>query len=156
MIKIISWNVNGIRAVLKKGFLEWFGKESPDVLCVQEIKAQESQIPFEILRFLDYEAHWNPAVRAGYSGVATFSRVKPLAVKRGLEVSKFDLEGRVLETEFKDFTLLNIYFPNGGMILVLIPFALNFFIISVTDAAFVCSRSATALVVTVPPSSCKW
>ncbi len=127
MIKIVSWNVNGIRAVFKKGLLEWLAAEKPDILCLQEIKAQEIQVPVEILKLSGYESHWNPAQRPGYSGVATLTRQKPLAVKKGLGVMRFDVEGRVLETEFDDFTLLNIYFPNGGMSPERLRFKLDFY-----------------------------
>ncbi len=127
MIKIISWNVNGIRAVSKKGFLDWLSRESPDILCLQEIKAHLSQIPAEILALSGYTSYWNPAVRPGYSGVGTLTRVKPTAVKKGIGVGSFDYEGRVLETEFSDFTLLNIYFPNGGMNPERLRFKLDFY-----------------------------
>ncbi|MBI3252684.1 MAG: exodeoxyribonuclease III [Candidatus Omnitrophica bacterium] len=114
-ITILSWNVNGIRAVVKKNFLPWLKQASPDILCLQEIKATPSQLPPE-MKFIDgYLPFWNPAKRLGYSGVATLSKVKPAAVKRGFGIPRFDEEGRVLETEFADFTLLNIYFPNGKM-----------------------------------------
>lgn len=112
-IKVLSWNINGLRAVIKKGFLDWFNKTSPDVLCLQEIKAMPNQLPPEIVHPFGYEAMFNSAQRPGYSGVATFSKEKPLSVKRGFGVERFDNEGRILETEFKDFTLFNIYFPNG-------------------------------------------
>jgi len=114
-LKILSWNVNGIRSALKKGFLEWLKKESPDVLCVQEIKAMPSQLPPELLYPDGYHVFWNPALRPGYSGVATFTKEKPLAVKNGFGIQRFDDEGRVLQTEFEDFILFNIYFPNGKM-----------------------------------------
>lgn len=113
--KILSWNVNGVRAVLKKGFFDWFKQESPDILCLQETKAQTHQLPPEILYPPGYHAHWNSAKRPGYSGVATISRTKPKAVNLGFGVPRFDEEGRVLETEFEAFTLFNIYFPNGKM-----------------------------------------
>ncbi len=115
MIKILSWNVNGIRAVLKKGLLDWVKKESPDIICFQETKALPTQLPPELRHPADYEAHWHSAERLGYSGVSTWTKTKPLSVKKGFGIKKFDEEGRVLETEFKDFTLLNIYFPNGKM-----------------------------------------
>lgn len=115
MIKILSWNVNGVRAILKKNFLSWLKKESPDILCLQETKALPSQLPPELLGLPGYHAFWNSALRLGYSGVATFTKEKPVSVKKGFGISRFDEEGRVLETEFKNFTLLNIYFPNGKM-----------------------------------------
>ena len=112
---ILSWNINGIRAGLKKGFLDWLRKESPDVLCLQETKAAPAQLPPELLYPNGYQACWNWAERLGYSGVATFSKIKPLKIRNGFGFPKFDREGRVLETEFEKFTLFNIYFPNGKM-----------------------------------------
>ncbi len=112
-MKIISWNVNGIRAVLKKGFLEWFEKESPDVLCLQEIKASPDQVGNEIVHPNGYHSTWNPAKRKGYSGVATFSKKKPKEVHLGIGIKRFDGEGRVIRLVFKDFDLFNVYFPNG-------------------------------------------
>lgn len=114
MLTLLSWNVNGVRAALKKGFLEWVQRESPDILCLQETKVAPSQLPPELKRPSGYaEVNWNWAAKPGYSGVATFSKRKPLSVGRALGVKDFDSEGRLLETEFKDFTLFNIYFPNG-------------------------------------------
>jgi len=113
MVKILSWNVNGIRAALKKGFLQWFRRESPDILCLQETKAHPSQLSPELLRPEGYHAFWSCAERKGYSGVGVYSREKPLKVKRGIGIERFDAEGRMLEVEYEHFTLLNIYFPNG-------------------------------------------
>ncbi|MGH7198858.1 MAG: exodeoxyribonuclease III [Candidatus Omnitrophota bacterium] len=112
-LKILSWNVNGLRAVLKKGFLEWIKKESPDIICFQEIKVQVPQLPPELHYPAGYHAYWNPAKRPGYSGVAVYTKQKPLSVKTSFGVSRFDDEGRHLEVEYDDFTLFNIYFPNG-------------------------------------------
>lgn len=113
--RILSWNVNGLRAVLKKNFLAWLKKDSPDILCLQETKAMPSQLPPDMLHYPGYEKFWNSAQRPGYSGVATLSKEKPVSVKNGCGVPRFDNEGRVLQTEFPDFTLFNIYFPNGKM-----------------------------------------
>jgi exodeoxyribonuclease III len=126
-VRILSWNVNGIRAVLKKNFLAWLKEASPDILCLQETKAQPSQLAPELLHPEGYTAYWNSAERPGYSGVATFCREKPLSVKRGFEVRRFDCEGRVLETDHGDFTLLNIYFPNGKMGSERLAFKLDFY-----------------------------
>ncbi len=112
-MKIISWNVNGVRAVLKKGFWDWFEAESPDVLCLQETKAQPENLHDGILQPAGYHAVWNSAERKGYSGVVTFSKRKPKSVFLGIGIERFDVEGRVIRTEFKDFDLLNVYFPNG-------------------------------------------
>lgn len=127
MLKILSWNVNGIRAAHKKGFLAWLSKESPDILCLQEIKVLPAQLPPELLTLPGYHVYWNSAVRLGYSGVAVFTKTKPLAVKQGLGVPRFDEEGRVLELEFKTFTILGIYFPNGGMSEERLKFKLDFY-----------------------------
>ena len=113
MMKITTWNVNGIRAALGKGFKEGMGAESPDVLCVQEIKATPQQLTDEQKDFPGYQVDWNPAERPGYSGVATFTRQPPLEVKLGLDTPRFDVEGRVIRTRHPDFLLYNIYFPNG-------------------------------------------
>ena len=115
MLTLLSWNVNGIRAALKKGFLGWLKKEAPDVLSLQETKATPAQLPPELKFPPGYEAYWNSAERPGYSGVATYCKTKPLQVKNGFGVPRFDREGRVLQTDFGTFTLINIYFPNGKM-----------------------------------------
>jgi len=112
-MKILSWNVNGVRAVLKKGFWDWFEAESPDVLCLQETKAKPEDLHDGILEPAGYHAVWNSAERKGYSGVVTFSKKKPLSVALGIGIKNFDVEGRVIRTEYKDFDLLNVYFPNG-------------------------------------------
>jgi len=110
---MVCWNVNGIRAVEKKGFLDWLGTASPDVLCLQETKAHEEQLSESLLHPLDYAAYWEYPERKGYSGVAVFSRPKPLEVSRGFGVEKFDTEGRVLVSSYPQFKLFNVYFPNG-------------------------------------------
>ena len=112
-LSVLTWNVNGIRAQQKKGFLEWLARESPDILCVQETKAHPEQLDAALLTPPGYFVYWTKPVRKGYSGVATFTKEKPLAVKTGFGIERFDAEGRVVMTEFPDFVLLNIYFPNG-------------------------------------------
>ncbi|MCK4365839.1 MAG: exodeoxyribonuclease III [Thermoplasmatales archaeon] len=112
-MKILSWNVNGIRAADKKGLFEWFKTESPDILCLQEIKALPEQVPPYLRNTPGYNIFYNSAERKGYSGVATFSKEKPIDVKKGFGIEKFDVEGRVIITEFPSFTLFNIYYPNG-------------------------------------------
>lgn len=112
-MKLLCWNVNGLRAVLKKGFLDWLHKESADIVCLQEIKAQKEQIDQTLLEIGDYQRYWHSAERKGYSGVATFTKRKPTQVQYGLGIPRFDVEGRVLVTEFPEFTLFNVYFPNG-------------------------------------------
>ncbi len=112
-MNIVSWNVNGIRAVVKKGLLEWVDRASPDVLCLQEIKARPDQVEPHVAELPGYHSAWNPAQRKGYSGVATFTKKKPKAVHRDMGIERFDVEGRYLRHEFSKFDLLNIYFPNG-------------------------------------------
>ncbi len=113
-MKIISWNVNGIRAAQKKGFLEWLTKQNADIVCVQETKAHPDQLDFDLLNPPGYHTYWNSAEKKGYSGVATFTKKRPLQTKTGFSIQKFDTEGRVLMTEYDEFVLFNIYFPNGG------------------------------------------
>lgn len=112
-MKIISWNVNGIRSVCQKGFLEWLEQESPDILCLQEMKAQEDTIP-SALGKCRYHFCANFAGKRGYSGVAVFSKTKPKDVSIKLGVDRFDSEGRYLEIDFGQFILINIYLPHGG------------------------------------------
>jgi len=112
--KIISWNVNGIRAVLKKGLLEWMDEEKPDILCLQETKASPDQLSATVIDHKPYFSFWHSAAaKKGYSGVVTYSKIKPIRVETGLGVDKFDEEGRVVMTEFPAFILFNVYFPNG-------------------------------------------
>jgi len=112
-MRLISWNVNGIRAAHKKGFLDWLHSEQPDILCVQETKAHVEQLPKDLLEIPDYHVSYYSAERKGYSGVAFFSKVEPVSIQHGFGIQKFDSEGRTLIAEFEDFTLFNIYFPNG-------------------------------------------
>ncbi|MEM6910131.1 MAG: exodeoxyribonuclease III [Verrucomicrobiota bacterium] len=111
-MRLVSWNVNGLRAVLKKDFLGFFEKEPFDVLCLQEVKAEREQVD---LSFAGHEWHiqWNPAIKKGYSGVATFTRSQPLSVSRGLGIEEHDQEGRVLTLEFPEYHLVNVYTPNS-------------------------------------------
>ncbi|EPY2273090.1 exodeoxyribonuclease III [Clostridium sporogenes] len=112
-MRIYSWNVNGLRAVAKKNFLEWIGEENPDILCIQETKLQENQLEDNIKNIDGYYSYFSFAHKKGYSGVATYTKEEPISVKYGIGIERFDSEGRILITEFKDFILLNIYFPNG-------------------------------------------
>ncbi len=112
-MKLISWNVNGLRAALRHGFLDSLKTMSPHILCLQEIKLQKEQIPDEIENLPDYQTYWHFARKKGYSGVATLTRLQPQKVQPGIGIAKFDDEGRVLITEFAQFILFNIYFPNG-------------------------------------------
>ncbi|OPY25261.1 MAG: exonuclease III [Methanobacterium sp. PtaU1.Bin242] len=114
-IRILSWNVNGIRAVHKKGFREWFTNEKPDILCLQETKAVRKQFPPDIRRIEGYQTYFSEAERKGYSGVALYTKIKPYKVKNGFGIDKFDLEGRTIIADYGDFVLFNVYFPNGKM-----------------------------------------
>jgi exodeoxyribonuclease III len=112
-MKITTWNVNGIRAVLQKGALSWVNQVQPDVLCLQEVKAYREQVIGLDDLLTGYEGYWNSAKKAGYSGVAVYTRVKPVEVSFGLGDERFDQEGRVIRLRFPEFVLYNIYFPNG-------------------------------------------
>jgi len=112
-MKIITWNVNGIRAVLNKNALDWAFAQNPDWLCLQEVKARPGQLSEEQRQALKDPFAWNPAERSGYSGVATFYREQPDEIQFGLNDPMFDQEGRVIRTRQRDFILYNIYFPNG-------------------------------------------
>ena len=112
-MRIISWNVNGLRAIHKKGFLEWLQKEQPDLLCLQETKAQPEQLAEELLNVPGYTAYWSSAEKKGYSGTAVYSKIKPLSIVHGFGLERFDNEGRAVIAEYPQFVLLNIYFPNG-------------------------------------------
>jgi exodeoxyribonuclease-3 len=115
MIKIISWNVNGIRASIKKGLADYVINEQPDIFCVQETKAEREQVPTDVWPPPGYRDYYHScSVRGGYSGVATFTKIEPIHVNRNIDIERFDQEGRVMQTDFEHFTLLNVYFPNGG------------------------------------------
>ncbi len=126
-MRIISWNVNGVRAVSEKGFFSWLNNTKPDILCLQETKVQKSQLSGNLLQPLDYHACWNDAVQKGYSGTALFSRQKPLNIKFGLGIDEFDSEGRTIIAYYPDFILINCYFPNGGRDLSRVKFKLDFY-----------------------------
>lgn len=126
-LKITSWNVNGYRAVLKKGFDSWIRQDQSDVVCLQEVKTRPDQVE-EVFRSWDgYSAYWNPAERPGYSGVAVFTRTQPLEIGYGLDDARFDSEGRVIWLRFSDFTLYNIYFPNGQRGMDRVAYKLDFY-----------------------------
>jgi exodeoxyribonuclease-3 len=114
MMKITTWNVNGIRAASEKGLFEWVDQTRPDILCLQEIKARPEQVMLERVCIPGYYSYWYPAEQRGYSGVATYMRKHPLAITAGLGQERFDSEGRLQRIKLPDFILYNIYFPNGG------------------------------------------
>jgi exodeoxyribonuclease III len=127
-MRIITWNINGLRAVLGKGSLDWLRSQAVDVFCLQEIKARPDQLePGQLQQFDGYQAIWNPAQRPGYSGVATFTREAPLESRLGLGYPEFDVEGRVIVTRHPGFLLFNIYFPNGQRGQERVAFKLDFY-----------------------------
>lgn len=109
-MKLISWNVNGIRACVKKGFLDYFNNEDADMFCIQETKCQAGQIELELEGYFQY---WNYAVKKGYSGTAIFTKKEPISVAYGLDIEEHDQEGRVITLEYEDFYLVNVYTPNS-------------------------------------------
>ena len=114
MIKLVSWNVNGLRAAFNKGFRDTVLKMDADIYCLQEIKAQEDQLAEEMKAFGDYEGYFFPAERKGYSGTAIYTRIPFKSIKKGLGIERFDVEGRDIFLDYGDFCLFNSYFPNGG------------------------------------------
>lgn len=113
-IKLISWNVNGIRAAAKKGFHEWFKTTAADIICLQETKAAPEQLDASLTQVDGYHAFFSSSVvKKGYSGVVIYTRLKPKVVVCGMGEELYDNEGRIVSTEFDDFTLFNVYFPNG-------------------------------------------
>lgn len=113
-MRLISWNVNGLRAVINKGFKDFFDKESADIFCIQETKMQEDQIDLSINEiFKNYNSYWNSAEKKGYSGTAVFTKQKPLNVSYGIGIEEHDKEGRVITLEFENFYLVNCYTPNS-------------------------------------------
>ena len=111
--RLISWNVNGLRAAHKKGLLSWIADDNPDILCIQETKANEDQLPDEVREIPGYKAYFASAERKGYSGVAIYSKTEPLSVSKGFGINEFDSEGRTLIADFGEFLLFCVYFPNG-------------------------------------------
>lgn len=118
-MKLLSWNVNGIRSILKKGFLDFIRKEQPDILCLQETRAPLQTLDLELA---DYKPYWNCATKPGYSGTAMFTRIAPLQVTCGMEMEKHDQEGRILTAEFEPFYLVNVYVPNAKRDLARLPY----------------------------------
>jgi exodeoxyribonuclease-3 len=121
-MKLVSWNVNGIRACVKKGFLDYFNSVDADIFSIQETKCQENQISLELDGYYQY---WNYAERKGYSGTAIFTKKKPLSVSYGIEMEEPDTEGRVITLEFDDFYVVNCYTPNSKRDLTRLGYRLN-------------------------------
>lgn len=112
-MKFVSYNVNGIRAALNKGFANWLALENPDVIGLQEIKSTESQISMDIFRDLGYYVYWYPAIKKGYSGVAVLTKIKPNNVEFGMGKNEYDDEGRMVRLDFDNVSFASIYFPSG-------------------------------------------
>ena len=126
-MKLYSWNVNGIRAVEKKGFLDWLDQEQPEIVCIQETKAHVEQLSSSLIEDHGYYTYWHSAQKKGYSSVATFCKKEPHNVQVGLGIDRFDAEGRVLITEHDNFFLYNIYFPNGQKDDIRLNYKLDFY-----------------------------
>lgn len=121
-MKLISWNVNGLRACMKKGFEEYFKEVDADIFCVQETKLQEGQIDFQPE---GYECYWNYAEKKGYSGIAVFTKKKPLEVVYGIGIDEHDHEGRVITLEYEDFYFVTVYTPNSQSELARLPYRMQ-------------------------------
>jgi exodeoxyribonuclease-3 len=146
-IKLISWNVNGLRAAMKKSFLSSFKSLDADVVAIQETKLQASQLPDEMRCIPDYESFWSHCeVKKGYSGVGTYSRVAPAAVRCGIGQKRFDAEGRIIEMDFGSFLFFNIYFPNGQMSAERLQYKLDFYE-AFFDYADGCRKRGRSLVI---------
>lgn len=115
-MKIISWNINGIRSVAKKGFLEYLRAENADIYCLQEVRATPEQIPTELQQIDNYYSYWNPCkIKKGYSGVGIYTRHKPISVIEGIGIEEFDAEGRILGIDVGELVVFTVYFPNGKL-----------------------------------------
>lgn len=125
-MKMISWNVNGLRAVHRKGFLDWLAQAQPDILGVQEIKANVEDVPRKVASVDGYHVTFASAERKGYSGVALYSRLEPKSVQIGLGDEQFDVEGRTIVAEYDDFVFITAYFPNGGAENARVPYKLDY------------------------------
>ncbi len=113
-MNIISYNVNGIRAAIKKGFVDWLEKAQPDVICLQETKAHKEQVDVSEIEKLGYKCYWNSAERKGYSGVAIFTKIEPYAVVEDTGILSLDGEGRIIRADFDNVSVFSLYVPNGG------------------------------------------
>ena len=113
MIRVISYNTNGIRAAIKKGFIEWLETNPADIICIQETKAMKEDADYKSIEALGYHTYWFSAQKKGYSGVAVFTKIVPENIVYGSSIDQSDFEGRVIRIDYKDFTLVNAYFPSG-------------------------------------------
>ncbi len=127
-VKICSWNVNGLRATIKSGhFPNWLATSQPDIAGFQEVKATPEQVPDEPWTALGYRSWWHPAERAGYSGAILLSKQEPLEVRIGLGIEQFDAEGRVIQADFPEYTVITSYFPNAGRGVERMEYKLDFY-----------------------------
>jgi exodeoxyribonuclease-3 len=126
-MRLVSWNVNGIRSAIRNGFWEWLATDQADIVCLQETRIDPEQLTGQMRQPPGYQAHWHSAERKGYSGVATLCREVPLAARHGFGRPEFDAEGRVLITEHPSFTLVNAYFPSGQRGHERVAFKLDFY-----------------------------
>ena len=113
-MKLISYNVNGLRSALSKGLLDWIKATDADFICFQEIKSTPDQLPLVLFEELGYHTYWLPAQKKGYSGTAIFTRIKPHHVEYGMGIEKYDNEGRAIRADFDGFSILNVYMPSGS------------------------------------------
>jgi exodeoxyribonuclease-3 len=146
-LKLISWNVNGLRAAMKKDFLGSFQKLDADVVAIQETKLQQAQMGEDMNRIPAYESYWSHCEgKKGYSGVGTYSRVAPAAVRCGIGEKRFDAEGRIIEMDFGSFLFFNVYFPNGQMSEDRLQYKLDFYA-KFFEYADVCRKRGKSLII---------
>jgi exodeoxyribonuclease-3 len=126
-MRLVSWNVNGIRAAMRYGFRDWLSSDQPDIVCLQETRIQESQLADAVGQFQGYRSHWLSSERKGYSGVATLCAGPLNSVRKGFGEERFDVEGRVLVTEHPSLTLVNAYFPSGRRSLERVQYKIDFY-----------------------------
>ncbi len=126
-LRLLSWNVNGIRAAHRKGLPDWLARDSPDILCLQETKARPEQLAAGLAEPAGYHAYWLSAQKKGYSGVAVWSKTQPLSVETSMNREPFDAEGRFMKVKYPDFTLFNVYFPNGKQSAQRLRFKMDFY-----------------------------
>ena len=112
-MRLLSWNVNGLRAVYKKNFLQWFEQQKADIYCIQETKSHVDQLPAKLMNRPEYHSYFAQAERRGYSGVALWTQLKPKNISYQLGIPRFDTEGRLIQADYPEFILFNVYFPNG-------------------------------------------
>lgn len=127
MMRLLSWNVNGLRAIYKKNFLTWFEQQQADIYCIQETKSHPEQLPEKLVRGSDYHSYFSQAERKGYSGVAIWTRTEPDTISYQMGIPRFDTEGRLIQADYSDFILFNVYFPNGKASRERLEFKMDFY-----------------------------